>query len=208
MGFNNGSPDEKPVHEVCLDNYKIGKYEVTQALWQAVMGTNPSHFQESPSHPVEMVTWEDTQEFIDKLNTITGKKYRLPTEAEWEYACLSGGKDEKFCGSNVAPEVAWHDDQGGKTTKAVGTKQPNSLGIYDMSGNVEEWASDWYDPNYYASSPVENPTGPVLAPEHGQGHVIRGGEWHCGETVLRARNRHTGGKNDRPDKDRGFRLAH
>ena len=163
--------DEKPAHQVTLTNdYYIGKYEVTQALWQAVMGNNPSHFK-GGNLPVEMVSWDECQEFISKLNSITDKTFRLPTEAEWEYAARGGKKSGgyQYSGSNNLSDVAWYDVYGG--THAVGTKQANELGIYDMAGNVGEWCQDWK--GSYSSSSQVNPTGATS----GSYRVIRGGSW-------------------------------
>ena len=164
--------DEKPVHSVTLSSYYIGKTEVTQELWQAVMGNNPSEFKEDRK-PVEMVTWDDCQAFISKLNSLTGKKFRLPTEAEWEFAARGGIKSKgyKYSGSNTLADVAWYSDNSGRTTHEVGTKNPNELGLYDMSGNVYEWCNDWY--GNYSSSPSNNPTGP----SSGSDRVCRGGGW-------------------------------
>jgi formylglycine-generating enzyme required for sulfatase activity len=126
-------------------NYELGKFEVTQAQWRAVMGNNPSEFKACGDNcPVEMVSWNDIQEFLQKLNAKTGKNYRLPTEAEWEYACYGGTKTE-YCGSNDINAVAWFWDNSGRTTHPVGQKQANGYGLYDMSGNVREWNQDWYD---------------------------------------------------------------
>ena len=164
---------EKPVHRVTLtNNYYIGKYEVTQALWQAVMGSNPSYFK-GDDLPVESVSWGDCQDFISKLNAMTGKRFRLPTEAEWEYAARGGKKSRgyKYSGSKTLGDVAWYDGNSGSKTHAVGTKQPNELGIYDMAGNVWEWCQDWK--GSYSSSPQANPTGAV----GGSYRVIRGGNW-------------------------------
>ncbi|MGM9839245.1 MAG: formylglycine-generating enzyme family protein [Sodaliphilus sp.] len=163
---------EKPTHQVTLSSYSIGKTEVTQELWQAVMGSNPSNFKGS-NLPVELVTWEDCQTFIRKLNVLTGKNFRLPTEAEWEYAARGGDKSRgyKYSGSNTLSNVAWYDDNSSSTTHPVATKAPNELGIYDMSGNVWEWCSDWYDD--YSSSSQYNPTGA----NSGSGRVFRGGSW-------------------------------
>ena len=164
---------EKPTHQVTLTNdYYIGKYEVTQALWQAVMGNNPSYFK-GDNLPVEMVGWDDCQEFLSKLNSITGKTFRLPTEAEWEYAARGGNKSRgyQYSGSNNLSDVAWYEDNCGEKTHAVGTKQPNELGIYDMSGNVWEWCQDWF--GEYSSSSQTNPTGA----NSGSGRVRRGGCW-------------------------------
>ena len=165
--------DEKPTHQVILTNdYYIGKYEVTQALWQAVMGKNPSKFK-GDNLPVENVSWDDCQEFISKLNSVTGKAFRLPTEAEWEYAARGGKKSRgyQYSGSNNISDVAWYTDNSGSKTHAVGSKQENELGIYDMSGNVWEWCQDWY--GTYSSSSQVNPTGAAS----GSRRVFRGGSW-------------------------------
>ena len=165
---------EKPAHSVTLSGYYIGKYEVTQAQWKAVMGNNPSYFK-GDNLPVEQVSWNDVQEFIRKLNQQTGKSYRLPTEAEWEYAARGGSNSRgyKYSGSNNIGSVAWYDGNSGNTTHAVGTKSPNELGIYDMSGNVYEWCQDWYGSSYYSNSPQRNPQGPAS----GSDRVCRGGSW-------------------------------
>ena len=165
--------DEKPAHQVTLTNdYYIGKYEVTQALWQAVMGNNPSEFK-GDKLPVEQVSWYDCQDFLSKLNSITGKTFRLPTEAEWEYAARGGKKSRgyQYSGSNNISDVAWYYYSNGSKTRAVGTKQPNELGIYDMSGNVWEWCQDWK--GSYSSSSQVNPTGA----NSGSYRVFRGGSW-------------------------------
>jgi formylglycine-generating enzyme required for sulfatase activity len=166
--------DEKPAHRVTLSNYYIGQTEVTQALWQAVMGSNPSYFKGS-NLPVENVSWNDCQQFITKLNQLTGRKFRLPTEAEWEYAASGGvlSRGYKYSGSNDIGSVAWYSDNSGKKTHPVGQKQANELGIYDMSGNVLEWCQDWYDKEYYSKSPSNNPCNNISA----SCRVIRGGDW-------------------------------
>lgn len=157
--------DETPAHRVTLSGYYIGQTEVTQELWYAVMGTNPSEFTRFSLNPVENVSWDDCQEFIKKLNQLTGINFRLPTEAEWEYAARGGNKSNgyKYSGSNSIGKVAWHNGNSGYGTHKVGIKAPNELGIYDMSGNVYEWCSDWYSSSYYSSSPSTNPTGPPRA---------------------------------------------
>ena len=163
--------DEKPVHRVTLtNNYYIGKYEVTQALWKIVMGSNPSN-SKGDNLPVEQVSWNDCQDFISKLNAMTGKRFRLPSEAEWEYAARGGNKSRgyQYSGSNTIGDVAWYDGNNSSMTHAVGTKQPNELGLYDMTGNVWEWCQDWYDS--YSSSPQTNPIGAVS----GSYRVFRGG---------------------------------
>lgn len=164
--------DEKPVHSVTLNSYYIGKTEVTQALWKAVMGSNPSYF-EGDDLPVEQVSWDDCQEFIRKLNSLTGQNFRLPTEAEWEFACRGGNNSRgyKYSGSNYIDNVAWNWDNSGKKTHPVATKSPNELGIYDMSGNVWEWCADRYGD--YSSGAQTNPKGPY----DGSSRVIRGGCW-------------------------------
>jgi formylglycine-generating enzyme required for sulfatase activity len=161
MGSSDGQPREKPVHKVTLSSFKISKYEVTQAQWKAVMGTNPSNFKGCDNCPVEQVSWNDTQTFLKKLNELTGKKYRLLSEAEWEYAARGGNKSKgyKYAGSNSLNNVAWHNGNSGKKTHPVGQKQPNELGLYDMTGNVYEWCQDWYDDKYYEKS--NNLTNPI-----------------------------------------------
>ena len=164
---------EKPAHQVTLTNdYYIGKYEVTQALWKAVMGKNPSNFK-GDNLPVEQVSWDDCQEFINKLNKITGKKFRLPTEAEWEYAARGGKKSRgyQYSGSNNLSDVAWYKDNSDSRIHTVGSKQANELGIYDMSGNVWEWCQDRW--GYYSSSSQTNPIGA----NSGSDRVRRGGYW-------------------------------
>ena len=164
--------DEKPTHSVTLSSFYLCKYEVTQALWQAVMGNNPSSFRGN-NLPVENVSWNDCQTFISRLNNLTGRKFRLSTEAEWEYAARGGNRSRgyKYSGSNTLSDVAWYTDNSGSKTHPVGTKSPNELGLYDMSGNVCEWCSDWK--GTYSSSVQTNPTGP----SSGSGRVFRGGCW-------------------------------
>ena len=164
---------DKPAHQVTLSSYCIGETEVTQALWQAVMGTNPSYFAGDLNRPVEQVSWNDCQTFINKLNELTGKTFRLPTEAEWEYAARGGKRSQgyKYAGSNDINEVSWYWDNSSDGTKPVATKAPNELGLYDMSGNVWEWVQDWY--GSYSSESQTNPTGPAS----GSYRVFRGGSW-------------------------------
>ncbi|MBS4027610.1 MAG: SUMF1/EgtB/PvdO family nonheme iron enzyme, partial [Ignavibacteriales bacterium] len=172
MGSKDGESDEKPVHNVELDDFYISKYEVTQNEWQEVMGNNPSLFL-GDYLPVEKVSWNDIQEFLQILNAKIGGNYRLPTEAEWEYAARGGNKysDYKYSGSNNIDEVAWYDGNSGNKTHRVGIKKANGLGIYDMTGNVWEWCSDWYGENYYSESSSSNPQGP----SNGTYRVLRGG---------------------------------
>lgn len=165
---------EKPVHKVTLNDYYIGQTEVTQALWQTVMGTNPSNFK-GDNLPVENVSWDDCQEFIEKLNARTGRTFRLPTEAQWEYAARGGNNSHnyKYSGSNYPDDVAWYEGISVEKTHIVATKQANELGIYDMNGNVSEWCSDWYDGDYYKNSDTDNPRGAYT----GDRRVNRGGNW-------------------------------
>ena len=193
--------DEKPVHSVTLSSYYIGETEVTQELWEAVMGSNPSYFKGS-SNPVEKVSWNDCQTFIQKLNSLTGKTFRLPTEAEWEYAARGGNKSRgyQYSGSNTIGDVAWYTENSSRKTHPVKTKQPNELGIYDMSGNVYEWCQDGY--GSYSSSSQTNPTGP----SSGSYRVLRGGSWGSRARYCRVAFR----GNDAPgirDNYLGLRLA-
>ncbi|MCL1938596.1 MAG: formylglycine-generating enzyme family protein [Candidatus Azobacteroides sp.] len=159
---------EKLAHQVTVNSFYISKYEVTQAQWETVMGNNPSSFK-GDGLPVENVSWHNVQEFIRQLNIQTGKQYRLPTEAEWEFAARGGKKSKgyKYSGNDTLNIVAWYDDNSGEKTHAVGSKLPNELDIYDMSGNVWEWCNDWY--GAYAGNP-QNPTS-------GSNRVLRGGSW-------------------------------
>ena len=194
--------DEKPTHQVTLTNdYYIGKYEVTQALWQAVMGSNPSKFK-GDNLPVENVSWKDCQEFLSKLNNTTGKTFRLPTEAEWEYAARGGKKNRGYLysGSNNISDVAWYSDNSDNKTHAVGSKQANELGIYDMSGNVYEWCQD--RKGSYSSSSQVNPTGAAS----GSYRVRRGGYWSSSARYCRSSDRSSSSPGYR-DFDLGLRLV-
>ena len=172
---------EGPVHSVTITKgFYLGKYEVTQAQWQTVMGSNPSYFQGCPNCPVEQVSWDDVQIFVSNLNTFTGKTYRLPTEAEWEYAGKGGPLSQgyKYSGSNDPDAVGWYS---GSSTQPVGGKMPNELGFYDMSGNVWEWVQDyWAGYGYYAESPPIDPTGPTSGEISNYAHMHRGGSWIYG----------------------------
>ena len=215
--------NEQPSHSVTLSDYMIGQTEVTQELWQAVMGTNPSHFKNNPRRPVECVTWKDCQNFIKKLNEMTGQNFRLPTEAEWEFAARGGVKSKgyKFSGSDKLTEVAWMwqnsgiaflfrpDDEGDFEAlernhckpHAVATKKPNELGIYDMCGNVWEWCQDWF--GEYESTPQTNPTGPAS----GENYVTRGGAWSNDEDFCRPTFRQDFDMPEEDDTVQGLRLA-
>lgn len=192
---------ESPVHRVTINNYAIGKYEVTQAQWVAAMGYNPSSMQ-GDDLPVENVTWEQIQDFISVLNEKSGKEYRLPTEAEWEFAAKGGNKSEgfKYSGYSVLGACGWYYSNSEATTHEVGTKYPNELGIYDMSGNVREWCNDWFD--YYTSSEANNPNGP----DYGSMKVNRGGSWTTPAVNCRNSYRHTDFPHE-SSQDLGFRLA-
>lgn len=191
--------DEKPTHKVTLSSFSIGRYEVTQEEWQAVMGNIPSEFKSS-KRPVENVSWNDCQEFIRKLNVMTGKYFRLPTEAEWEYAARGGNRSRgyKYAGGNDLNSVAWYNGNSG--SHEVGGKQPNELGLYDMSGNVWEWCQDWYGD--YSSSSQTNPTGP----SSGSFRLYRGGGWCSDVRFCRVSYRDSIKPNGR-NNYLGFRLA-
>jgi len=171
MGSNDGDTDERPVHEVCVDGFWLGRYEVTQGEWQKIMRTNPSYFN-AGRMPVTQVSWNDVQEFIRNLNTKGIGRFRLPTEAEWEYAARSGGENETYAGGNNINRVAWYFGNSGGRTHPVGTKAPNGLGLYDMSGNVWEWCQDVYDSFSYSKHSLNNP---IIS--DGSNHVLRGGSW-------------------------------
>ena len=193
--------DEKPTHQVTLSSYYIGETEVTQALWKAVMGSNPSEFK-GDNLPVESVYWHDCQTFISKLNALTGKRFRLPTEAEWEYAARGGNQSRhtQYSGSSRIDDVAWYEDNSGYKTHPVKTKQPNELGLYDMSGNVDEWCQDWY--GSYSSDAQTNPTGA----DSGSYRVCRGGNWFYSPWNCRSSNRCYSGPWD-PSDELGLRLV-
>ena len=216
--FDDGDRDEKPVHEVCVDDFYMGKYEVTQGQWKAIRGDNPSQFQAGANYPVEQVSWSDVQEFITKLNKQTGSAYRLPTEAEWEYAARSGGRRDRFAGTSAESDLAQYanfcdincedptnmpeQDDKHRTTAPVGRYKPNRLGLYDMSGNVWEFVQDWFDEGYYKKSPKANPQGP----ESGQKKVIRGGAWDYSARHVRAADR-DGIEPTKRSNNGGFRLV-
>ncbi len=185
MGSENGRDDEKPVHKVRISQpFEMGKYQVTQEQWQAVMGDNPSYFKGEANLPVEQVSWDDVQEFLKRLNAKNnGYQYRLPTEAEWEYACRAGTTGD-YAGN--IDEMAWYGKNSGVKTHPVRQKKPNLWGLYDMHDNVREWCADWYGENYYQQSSEVDPIGPST----GSGRVLRGGCWYLYAAYLRAANRY------------------
>ncbi len=196
--------DEKPVHTVTLDDFQIGETEVSQALWREVMGSNPSTYKGNDL-PVTNITWEECQEFIKKLNDRTGKQFRLPTEAEWEFAARGGtaSRGFMFSGSDEVRSVAWHNRDSNRDHHngpyAIKSKDPNELGIYDMSGNVNEWCQDWFGD--YTAEPQTNPQGPATGKEH----VYRGGSWWYYGMSCRVSRRNSGVKDVRGVI--GLRLA-
>ena len=188
---------EQPVHTVTLSSFQIGRYEVTQGQWKMVMGSNPAYFPKGDNYPVENVSWDDAQTFIQKLNAMSGQQYRLPTEAEWEYACRAGTNGDRY--GNL-DSIAWYVSNSGATTHPGGQKQANAWGLADMLGNVWEWCSDWYGP--YSSAAQTNPTGP----SSGSARVIRGGCWNDDARIARAANRRDWVPGIR-NSYLGFRLA-
>ncbi|MBR4897837.1 MAG: SUMF1/EgtB/PvdO family nonheme iron enzyme [Prevotella sp.] len=210
QGISTEVTNEKPVHKVTLSTYYIGETEVTQGLWYAIMGQKPSSDKEwrawglGSDYPAYYISWNLAQEFITKLNSVTGRKFRLPTEAEWEFAARGGTKTKgyKYAGSNKIDEVAWYQVNPAEQTHPVATKKANELGLYDMSGNVREWCSDWYDYSYYKNSTVSNPTGPST----GENRVMRGGSISNNEDECRVSRR----DNRAPTSDtypNGLRIA-
>jgi len=201
-----GEDNERPVHEVCVKDFLIGKYPVMQTQWIGVTGKNPSaHANCGHFCPVENVSWDEIQAFLRKLKDRTGKQYRLLTEAEWEYAARSGGKDEKWAGTSVEVELgdfAWYLANSQYKSHPVATRKPNGLGIYDMTGNVWQWTSDRYQEDYYATSPRDNPPGPA----EGEKRVLRGGFWGSTAPLCRTARR-IGVRPDAKAAGYGFRVA-
>ena len=229
MGSNNGQDDEKPEHKVCLDEYWMGKTEVTIGQYmQFVKATGANHPEwlepgrdyhiktgskdyykkagaslNNTDHPVMGVSWHNASVYAVWLSQKTGNKYRLPTEAEWEYAYRSGGKNQKYCGGNNLDKLGWHSGNSGSKTHAVGQKQANGLGLYDMSGSVSEWTQDGYGEAYYSSSSQNNPKGPTSS---GSRRVYRGGSWDLSADRSRSAIRSSISPDYR-NESLGFRLA-
>lgn len=183
-GDNVCEADETPPHKVCLDDFYMGKYEVTQGQWRELMGAAPSFNAGCDDCPVEQIKWEDALEFLGRLSKRTGRKYRLPTEAEWEYAARGRDMDSLWSGTSNASSLkdfAWLTGNSGGRTHPVGQRKPNSLGLYDMTGNVWEWCADWYDDRYYGASPLRAPRGP----KKGAARIARGGSWSVGPSGAR-----------------------
>ena len=204
MGSDTGQADETPVHEVTLSDYYIGQTEVTQHLWKKVMGdeNNPSATKGN-NLPVTNITWDEAQTFVERLSELTGMRFRLPTEAEWEYAARGGQKSKgyTYAGSNDIDEVGWYNGNSSNKTHAVGQKQPNELGIYDMTGNVWEYCSDWHMP--YSAQAQTNPTGAVT----GEKHVLRGGCYHYDSKNCTSTNRHSYYTPDKGGASTGLRIV-
>jgi formylglycine-generating enzyme required for sulfatase activity len=203
------SNDEKPQHQVKVNSFAIGKYPITQAQYQAVMGTNPSHFKNNPQNPVEQVSWNDAKAFCQKLSQITGKTYRLPTEAEWEYACRAGTTTRYYFGDNdnQLGDYAWYEGNSNRTTHPVGQKKPNGWGLYDMSGNVWEWCEDdWHDS--YAGAPDDG-TAWIDNDNRSQSRkCLRGGSWYNGPSYCRSAFRfYFSRRVDIPYYSFGFRVV-
>jgi len=195
--------DEHPIHTVQLDDFRIGRYPVTQEEWKALMGDEPAHFHGQANLPVESISWVEARQFIDKLNSLVFGGYRLPTESEWEYAARGGrlSKGYKYSGGNVVDEVGWIHRNSDRSTHPVGLKKPNELGLYDMSGNVMEWCQDYWS-GYYPIHRRTNPCGP----KSGDWRVARGGCFCLHQEDARVSARSV----DEPDSKQyhtGFRLA-
>ena len=201
---SDGQGNNVTPHEVTLSSYYIAETEVTQELWLAVMGTNPADFSDNLQNPVQKVTWGECQTFISMLNEKTGKTFRLPTEAEWEFAARGGNMSQgyQYSGSNDLDEVGWYDHNSGGSPHPVGTKAPNELGLYDMSGNVYEWCQDYYSSTIYNVSPAVNP----VETEWSNWRVMRGGGWVYFASLCQVSSRGMCMPNERFN-DIGLRLA-
>lgn len=204
MGKEKGKPDAKPAHAVILNDFYIGKHEVTQRFWQQIVGIEKNRKLDCLDCPIYDISDDEIQQFLTKLNQLSNKHYRLPTEAEWEFAAAGGNqsKNYQYCGSNNLDEVAWNASNSEMKTHIVGQKKPNELGLYDMSGNVWELCSDWYSKSYYKTSPTKNPNNTTKS----SNHVVRGGSWRSGEERCRVRSRNKDIRDHRISNC-GFRLV-
>lgn len=202
MGSSDGDKSERPVHKVCVKGFWMGRYEVTQAQYQKIMGNNPSIFKGS-DNPVEMVSWENAKNFAEKMSTSTGTNVNLPSEAQWEYACRAGGAHEAYCGGGRIDQIAWYEGNSSKTTHTIGQLAPNDWGLYDMTGNVNEWVADTYHDSYNGA-----PTDGSAWVQGGMARyaVMRGGSWKYGPAVARSTLRYLNETSFRRD-NYGFRLA-
>ncbi len=212
MGAQDNDPDatsdERPLHRVQLDGFFMGKFPVIQSVWEAVMGSNPSVFI-SPRRPVESISWQDiVEQFLPRLNELTGRAYRLPTEAEWEYAARGGqaGEGYRYAGSGKLEEVGWFDGNENNKTREVGLQYPNELGLYDLSGNVWEWCADWYDGDYYKACAERGTVVNPLGPNGGVHRVMRGGSYFSRPLLCRPAYRDYRSPDDR-DSLFGLRLV-
>ena len=201
MGSAEGNDDEQPVHRVAIRTFELSETEVTQAQWRAVMGSNPSRFQGCDDCPVENVGWKDTKEFLQKLNVKATRPYRLPTEAEWEYACRAGTR-QQYCGGSRLDSVAWSSNNSGGKTHPVAGKEANAFGIYDMNGNVWEWVEDCYHANYEGAPP----DGAAWSAGNCTLRVLRGGSWFAEPAYTRSTNR-VGHEEGFHNGNIGFRVA-
>jgi formylglycine-generating enzyme required for sulfatase activity len=202
MGSKDGEKDEQPIHKVCLKGFWMGKYEVTQGQYQQIIGNNPSGF-ENAANPVEEVNWHEAKSFAEEISNATSEKIRLPSEAEWEYACRAGGAHETYCGNGDKPDgMLWHRFNSKKASHPAGQLTPNNWGLYDMSGNVWEWVEDCWNESY-AGAPADG-----SARETGdcEKRVLRGGAWNSAPTFARASLRYYDRSHER-DKDTGFRVV-
>ncbi|HNY13210.1 MAG TPA: formylglycine-generating enzyme family protein [Candidatus Wallbacteria bacterium] len=207
-GFDDNRASQGPIHAVTISkNFYMGKYELTQGQWTKIMGSNPSHFKNGDNYPVESVSWNDIcgkGAFLEKINSLTGRAFRLPTDAEWEYACRAGTKTTFYFGDDPSHKLignyAWYRDNSDKKTHPAGLKSPNAFGLYDMSGNVREWCGDYY--GKYADRAVTDPSGPTT----GTLRIFRGGGWCDPAWGCRSAYRDPGAPSDR-GVHIGFRLA-